>query len=64
MQAFISDEMDMNSINSLQAAGEALYTNDIPAFPGELHAEFVITSKGNAKIQNIDPSKALVCIAF
>jgi xanthine dehydrogenase molybdopterin-binding subunit B len=40
--------------------GEAVYINDIAPSPGELHAAFTVTTLGNAKIANIDISKAMV----
>ncbi|KAK3581541.1 hypothetical protein CHS0354_031882 [Potamilus streckersoni] len=43
-----------------QVTGEAEYVNDIPLQPGELHAAFVISTVGNAKIQSIDASAALL----
>ncbi|XP_064601061.1 xanthine dehydrogenase-like [Liolophura sinensis] len=42
-----------------QAAGEAVYVNDKPLRVGELHAAFVTTIVGNARIQRIDASPAL-----
>ena len=44
-----------------QTTGKAEYINDTPAQQHELHAAFVISTVGNAKLQSMDPSKALVC---
>ncbi len=44
----------------LQAAGETLYTPDIPSFPGQLNVAFILTTIGNATIDKIDASEALV----
>lgn len=44
----------------MQATGKIEYLNDIPEIQGTLHAAFVLSSVGNAKLQNMDPSKALV----
>ena len=41
-------------------AGEAEYVDDQPALPGELHGHYVLSTIANAKIGNIDASKALV----
>ncbi|XP_061183006.1 uncharacterized protein LOC133191267 [Saccostrea echinata] len=42
-----------------QTIGKAEYINDIPEKPGECYAEFVLSTEGNARIQDIDPSEAL-----
>ncbi|XP_055609369.1 xanthine dehydrogenase/oxidase-like [Uranotaenia lowii] len=42
-----------------QAAGEAKYTNDLPALPDELHAAFVLGDKALQTIESIDASEAL-----
>ena len=44
-----------------QTTGKAEYINDTPAQQHELYAAFVISTVGNAKLQSMDPSKALVC---
>ena len=43
-----------------QTSGEAQYTTDIPGPADELHAAFVVSTRGNAKIVSVDPSQALV----
>ena len=45
-----------------QASGEALYTTDVPTTSDELHAAFVLTSQGNAKIVSVDTSAAEVSL--
>ena len=40
--------------------GEAEYVDDQPALPGELYGHYVLSTMANAKIGNIDASKALV----
>ena len=48
-----------------QASGEAEYVSDIPPRPGQLYAAFVLSTQGNATIDNIDPADALVsCSLF
>ncbi|KAK9877005.1 hypothetical protein WA026_016033 [Henosepilachna vigintioctopunctata] len=42
-----------------QAAGEAVYCDDIPHFPNELYMAFVLSTEANALITFIDPSEAL-----
>uniref|UniRef100_A0A182KGJ4 FAD-binding PCMH-type domain-containing protein n=1 Tax=Anopheles christyi TaxID=43041 RepID=A0A182KGJ4_9DIPT len=42
-----------------QASGEAKYINDLPTFPGELHAAFVLGTKVHAKITSLDAEEAL-----
>ncbi|XP_053383995.1 uncharacterized protein LOC123535767 isoform X2 [Mercenaria mercenaria] len=42
-----------------QVTGEAVYINDLPPAPGELHAAFAVTTVGNAKIASIDISAAM-----
>ena len=44
-----------------QTTGEAVYVDDIPAYPGQLEAAFVLSTVGNAKLSSIDASEALVC---
>lgn len=46
----------------LQATGEAVYMDDIPAYPDQLEAAFVLSTVGNAKLGTIDASEALVRI--
>ncbi|PZC72657.1 hypothetical protein B5X24_HaOG210768 [Helicoverpa armigera] len=43
----------------IQCAGEAKYTDDIPTFPKEVHAAFVLSTVGKGRIVLIDPSAAL-----
>ena len=40
--------------------GEAEYIDDIPKFPGELHAAFVLATLANCELDLVDPSPALV----
>ena len=47
----------------LQASGEAEYVETMPAPPGELYAQFVLSTVANGKIANIDASQALVSLA-
>uniref|UniRef100_A0A182JFA6 Indole-3-acetaldehyde oxidase n=1 Tax=Anopheles atroparvus TaxID=41427 RepID=A0A182JFA6_ANOAO len=42
-----------------QTAGEALYVNDLPSRPDELHAAFVLATVARRSIVAIDPSPAL-----
>lgn len=42
-----------------QAAGEAVYLDDMPKIVGELYLAFVLSTKAYAKILKIDPSQAL-----
>ncbi|XP_053383770.1 uncharacterized protein LOC123535779 [Mercenaria mercenaria] len=42
-----------------QACGEAVYVDDIPAYPGQLEAAFVLSTVGNATLQSIDATDAL-----
>uniref|UniRef100_A0A182V3I2 FAD-binding PCMH-type domain-containing protein n=1 Tax=Anopheles merus TaxID=30066 RepID=A0A182V3I2_ANOME len=42
-----------------QTSGEAKYTNDVPPFPGELYAAFVVATQLNSTIGKIDPTEAL-----
>ncbi|XP_073232045.1 xanthine dehydrogenase/oxidase-like [Porites lutea] len=44
----------------VQTSGEAQYVSDIPAVPGELHAAFVVSKRGNCKISSVDASEALI----
>ncbi len=43
-----------------QCSGEAQYVNDMPSFPGELTAIFVMATIANCDIDTIDASAALV----
>ena len=43
-----------------QCSGEAEYINDIPNFPGELSAYYVLASVGNCDLDTVDASAALV----
>ncbi|EAT42288.1 AAEL006163-PA [Aedes aegypti] len=42
-----------------QCAGEAEYINDIPPFPNELFAAFVVATVPRSKVAEINPSEAL-----
>uniref|UniRef100_A0A182SV62 Ald_Xan_dh_C domain-containing protein n=1 Tax=Anopheles maculatus TaxID=74869 RepID=A0A182SV62_9DIPT len=42
-----------------QTAGEAVYVNDLPSRPDELHAAFVLATVARRQILSIDPSAAL-----
>ncbi|KAK3581553.1 hypothetical protein CHS0354_031893 [Potamilus streckersoni] len=42
-----------------QVTGEAVYIDDIPAYPNQLYAAFFVSTVGNAKIQGIDTSGAM-----
>ncbi|XP_063842770.1 uncharacterized protein LOC135090214 isoform X1 [Scylla paramamosain] len=42
-----------------QVSGEALFMNDAPALPGELHGVFIQSGVGRASIKAIDTSKAV-----
>nr|XP_018916770.1 PREDICTED: xanthine dehydrogenase [Bemisia tabaci] len=42
-----------------QAAGEAIYCDDIPRNEQELYLAYVISSRAHAKLLNVDPSPAL-----
>ncbi|XP_055877206.1 uncharacterized protein LOC106059682 [Biomphalaria glabrata] len=44
----------------LQASGEAVFINDMPAFKNELHAAFVLSDVGPATLVSIDASEALL----
>ncbi|XP_045499718.1 xanthine dehydrogenase 1-like [Colias croceus] len=44
----------------LQCAGEAKYSDDIPSFPKEVFAAFVLSTVALGTIQKIDASKALL----
>uniref|UniRef100_A0A240PL19 FAD-binding PCMH-type domain-containing protein n=1 Tax=Anopheles epiroticus TaxID=199890 RepID=A0A240PL19_9DIPT len=43
----------------LQTSGEAKYANDLPVFPNELYAAFVLGTESQTKIVDIDASEAL-----
>ncbi|XP_053608547.1 uncharacterized protein LOC128674181 isoform X2 [Plodia interpunctella] len=43
----------------IQCSGEAQYTEDLPSFPREVFAAFVLTTVPNGKIENIDAKEAL-----
>ena len=43
----------------LQCTGEAIYINDIPEIPGELHAAFVYSTIANCDLDTVDPTEAL-----
>ena len=43
----------------IQCTGEAIYINDIPEIPGELHAAFVYSTVANCYLDTVDPSAAL-----
>ncbi|XP_052067278.1 uncharacterized protein LOC127706662 [Mytilus californianus] len=42
-----------------QCTGKAEYINDIPEYKDTLYAAFVTSTVGNAKLQSMDPTKAL-----
>ncbi|KAF4522205.1 hypothetical protein B566_EDAN007356 [Ephemera danica] len=42
-----------------QCSGEAEFINDLPSFPNELHAAFVLTNQATGKISKIDAESAL-----
>lgn len=52
--------MFINFFELFFCLGEAQYANDIPHFPNELQGALVITKIGKGRIDNIDPSPALV----
>ncbi|XP_013191578.1 uncharacterized protein LOC106135750 isoform X1 [Amyelois transitella] len=43
----------------IQCSGEAEYTEDLPSFPREVFAAFVLATVSNGKIDNIDSKEAL-----
>ncbi|XP_035691294.1 xanthine dehydrogenase-like [Branchiostoma floridae] len=43
----------------VQASGEAIYINDMPATPGEVYAAFVTSTVANCKLGNMDFSHAM-----
>lgn len=43
-----------------QCTGEAEYVDDIPPFPGELYAAYVLTTVGKCDINNVNWSNAMV----
>ena len=43
-----------------QASGEAQYVDSLPVLPGQLFAQYVLSTVGNATIEKIDASEALV----
>ena len=44
----------------IQCAGEAFYSDDLPAQPYEVFAAFTLTTVGSGDIVSINPKKALV----
>ncbi|XP_063531427.1 xanthine dehydrogenase [Cydia strobilella] len=42
-----------------QAAGEAIYCDDMPLAEGELYLAFVLSTKAHAKLLSVDPTEAL-----
>ena len=44
----------------IQCSGEAKYVNDKPTVLGELHAAFVLTSRGNCDVATVNTDAALV----
>jgi len=38
--------------------------DDIPAYPGQVEAAFVLTTVGNATLESIDATEALVSFFF
>ena len=46
----------------LQCTGEAIYANDIPILPSELHAAFVYSTMANCELDAVDTSVAMVSL--
>ena len=44
----------------LQCTGEAIYTNDIPILPSEVHAAFVYSTMANCELDIVDTTEAMV----
>ncbi|KAL4225427.1 hypothetical protein ACF0H5_016117 [Mactra antiquata] len=44
---------------NIQCTGEAQYTDDLPAMPGQLYAKFVISTQANATVQSINTVEAM-----
>ena len=44
----------------LQCTGEAIYANDMPILPAELHAAFVYSTMANCELDNVDTTEAMV----
>ena len=44
----------------LQCTGEAIYTNDIPILPSEVHAAFVYSTIANCELDVVDTTEAMV----
>ena len=44
----------------VQCSGEAKYVNDLPFVNGELHAAYVLSTRGNCSIASVDTSAAMV----
>ena len=42
-----------------QATGQAVYTDDIPRYEGELFGAFVFSTEAHAKLVTVDPSAAV-----
>ena len=47
----------------LQCTGEAIYANDIPILPSELHAAFVYSTMANCELDVVDTSVAMVSLS-
>ncbi len=43
----------------MQCPGEAEYFGDVAPVPGELHAAFVLATKGNCELDVVDASAAI-----
>ena len=47
----------------LQCTGEAIYANDMPILPSELHAAFVYSTMANCELDVVDTSEAMVSLS-
>nr|BAS67018.1 aldehyde oxidase [Penaeus japonicus]BBC28100.1 aldehyde oxidase [Penaeus japonicus] len=45
--------------SAAQISGEAVYLDDVPALPNELHGAFVQSTEANARISSIDTTEAM-----
>ncbi|XP_070000799.1 uncharacterized protein [Penaeus vannamei] len=45
--------------SAAQISGEAVYLDDVPALPNELHGAFVQSAEANARISSIDTTEAM-----
>lgn len=48
----------------IQCTGEAIYTDDIPTCPDELHAAFVYSTVANCELDTVDISDAMASFSF